>query len=227
MASSATVLEASVAEQSATEASILHAALITIPTPPVLKSAQSPELSRRSRPSSRAIKKKRRRTGENIIAAVVFVFSLLLLWPAQFGGMTGLTVVNGHSMEPTYATNDVVVTMRAPAYAVNDIVTYVIPEGQPGEGGRVIHRIRTVEHTSNGDRLTTQGDNNADVDPWIISSSDVLGKAVFQAPNMGNLVGTKVNPFLVGGVAAALFVMFTWRFTRGSKKKYADPRKKD
>jgi signal peptidase len=209
MANHASALEVSVTEPSVAETSSARSANATKTAP----------LLNRERPASRALKKKRRRVFQTALASLVVGVSMILLWPAQYGGISGLTVVNGHSMEPTYATNDVIVTVRTPVYGVGEIITYQIPEGQPGAGGRVIHRIVTATNVDGTQQFVTKGDNNSTVDPWTISSSDVLGRAIFQAPQMGNLVGTKVNPFLLGGVVASLFVMFAWRFTRGTQAK--------
>jgi signal peptidase len=132
-----------------------------------------------------------------------------LVWPAQFGGITGLTVVDGHSMEPLYHTGDLVISVRQPAYAVGDVVSYQVPEGQPGAGGRVIHRIVAVDNGV----YSTLGDNNPDLDPWRFESGDVLGKAVFMIPSIGaigTVLGSQAG--LIAGLACGLLVtILLWR----------------
>jgi Signal peptidase, peptidase S26 len=79
----------------------------------------------------------------------------LTLWPSTLGGRMGLVMVAGHSMEPTYQLGDAVIAWRQPV-EIGDIILYRIPEGDPGEGKTVIHRV--IGGDGNG--WTTQGDNN-------------------------------------------------------------------
>ncbi|MEJ1231171.1 MAG: signal peptidase I [Galbitalea sp.] len=149
----------------------------------------------------------------------IFLAALALLWPAQFGGFTGLTVVDGHSMEPTYHTGDLVVSLRLPSYQYGDIVSYLVPTGQPGAGGRVIHRIFAVDSSSGSAVYTTKGDNNPSVDPWHFHSGDVLGKALFSIPAIGSVLGGVANPIVVGLVAGILVVILLWRIGSAPKKR--------
>src|SRR3954470_12606918 len=89
--------------------------------------------------------------------AVAFV-AAWFLWPTSLGGCTTLTIVSGHSMEPTYLTGDLVVS-RCGEPAVGEIVVY-----QPHElgGARIIHRVIGGD----GSGWQIQGDNNGWVDPF-------------------------------------------------------------
>ena len=58
-----------------------------------------------------------------LVAALVVGY---FLWPTSLGGCTTLTIVSGHSMEPTYYTGDLVVS-RCGDYQVGDIVVYNPP----------------------------------------------------------------------------------------------------
>ena len=57
------------------------------------------------------------------------------LWPTSLGGCTTLTIVSGHSMEPTYYTGDLVVS-RCGDVGVGDVITYRPPDI---DGVRVYH----------------------------------------------------------------------------------------
>ncbi|MCU1414515.1 MAG: signal peptidase [Microbacteriaceae bacterium] len=168
---------------------------------------------------------KKHRVLRLVISLVVFGVALLALWPAQYGGFTGLTIVNGHSMEPTYHTGDLVLSLREPAYQPGEVVSYLIPKGQPGAGGRVIHRVLSVSTTTGTAVYTTQGDNNTSTDPWHFGSSDVLGKAVFSVPSIGTLLGKLANPLILGLAAAAAVFGIVWRFGRDPKKKNSSQRR--
>ncbi|WP_066585456.1 signal peptidase I [Cellulomonas timonensis] len=112
------------------------------------------------------------------------------LWPSTLGGCTTLTIVSGHSMDPTYATGDLVVA-RCGEPAVGDVVVY-----QPAteNGGRVIHRIIGGDAEA-GWRM--QGDNNDFTDPWMPTADEVLGVARLHLPQ-------------VGVVASILLMPLTW-----------------
>jgi signal peptidase len=143
------------------------------------------------------------------VASAVFILAaLLLLWPAQFGGITGLTLVNGASMNPTFHTGDLVVSVRLPAYQPGQIVSYLVPAGEPGAGGRVIHRIFSVD--SEG-IYTTKGDNNPDVDPWHFRSADALGTAIFALPGIGIMLGGLSSPLVMGVAFGLLVTLLLWR----------------
>ncbi len=108
----------------------------------------------------------------------VLVLFLVLLWPARWGGLFGWTVVAGHSMEPTYATGDLVFTAHRGGYSVGDIVVYEPPD--PSLAGHfVVHRITGVLPDGT---YETQGDNNPAPDQWTPSDSDVQGQAVLSIP---------------------------------------------
>ena len=160
---------------------------------------------------------KRRSPLRFVGSLVVFLVALVLLWPAQFGGLTGLTGVHGHSMEPTYHTGDLVVTFKLPAYHFGDIVSYEVPAGQLGAGGRVIHRIFATTVSGGKTIYTTKGDNNPSIDPWHFSNGDVLGKALFSIPAIGSVLGGASNPIVVGLVAGILVMLLVLRIGSAPK----------
>lgn len=162
----------------------------------------------------------RRRRGTlagRIVSTLLFIVAVVLLWPAQFGGVTGLTVVNGHSMEPTYHTGDLVLSIRQPGYSAGDIVSYSVPAGQPGAGGRVIHRVFSLDASSGATTYTTKGDNNPSVDPWHFGTSEVLGKAIFMVPGIGAVFGGSTSSLMIGLLAGVAVTVVIW--TAGSRRK--------
>jgi signal peptidase len=116
----------------------------------------------------------------------VLVIALPLIWafwPARYGGHTTLTVVSGASMEPTYRSGDLVIVRKGP-FLEGDVVLYQIPEGQPGEGGLVIHRVQEILPSG---QLLIQGDNKEHFDPWQVTSDDVVGTARYVVPGVGRI----------------------------------------
>lgn len=144
------------------------------------------------------------------LMVLALVAGVIVLWPATWGGVNGLTVVQGQSMEPTYATGDIVVTHREADYEVGDVVSYVVPQGQPGAGGRVIHRIATADGAGSATRFTTQGDNNATADVWTITARDITGKAIAHVPGVGALFGGRTLPIVLGAAGAVVVMTLLW-----------------
>jgi signal peptidase I len=146
-----------------------------------------------------------------IIAVVILLLALVAFWPAQYGGLSGLTVVQGKSMEPTYFTGDLVVSVRLPEYQVGTVISYLVPAGQTGAGTRVLHRITEIDMTTGGAIYTTTGDNNFGApDPWMIGQKDVMGTALFVLPGVGALLGGMSNPLLVALIMAFILAIILW-----------------
>jgi len=148
-----------------------------------------------------------------LIAAVLVV--AWLLWPTSLGGKTTLTIVSGHSMEPTYYTGDLVVT-RAAAPKVGDIVVY-----QPVDvgGARVIHRIVGGNATEG---WVMKGDNNSWLDPWQPKGSEVLGVARIHLPHFGTIARILVSPILWVGLILLAGALLLWPRSEQSEATAAD-----
>ncbi len=130
---------------------------------------------------------------------------LWLLLPASVGGSTGWTMVVGHSMEPTMQPGDLVVT-RKTTYEVGDVIVYAIPEGTPGEGVMVIHRI-SGGNASEG--FITIGDNRDMQDPWRPTPEDIMGEAWRVIPRGGWVIAWLRSPLMIGAFMSVMVFMVT------------------
>jgi signal peptidase len=126
-----------------------------------------------------------------------------LLWPTSLGGCTTLTIVSGHSMEPTYYTGDLVLA-RCGAPSVGDVIVY-----QPKDlgGARIIHRIVGGDPTTG---WTMKGDNNPTVDPFNPGPSEVLGVARVYVPKVGLVARSLTSPFVWGSLILLAVGLFIW-----------------
>jgi len=125
------------------------------------------------------------------------------LWPTTLGGCTSLTVVTGHSMEPTYYTGDLVVA-RCGAPHVGDVVVY-----RPSEvdaKARIVHRI--IGGTSEG--WTLQGDNNDYPDSFAPTDDDVLGIAKVHVPKVMLVWDALSSPYVWGGLILLALALAAW-----------------
>jgi len=139
-----------------------------------------------------------------------------LLWPTSLGGCTTLTIVSGHSMEPTYYTGDLVVARCATA-AVGDVVVY-----QPKElgGARIIHRITGGDATTG---WVLQGDNNTAADPFNPAGSEVLGVAQVYLPKVGLVARGLTSPYVWGSFILIAIGLFVWPRQDDDDEPIADP----
>ncbi|GIG22571.1 hypothetical protein Cch01nite_32950 [Cellulomonas chitinilytica] len=117
-----------------------------------------------------------------VVVAIVAAF----LWPTAWGGSTSLTIVAGHSMEPTLVTGDLVVGRSGPV-AVGDVVVY-----QPDDvDGHVVHRVVGGSATEG---WVMRGDNNTWDDIWTPTSDDVVGVVRWRLPHVGSALTALTSP---------------------------------
>lgn len=128
----------------------------------------------------------------------------LLTWPVQLGGGTGYVVVAGNSMSGTYDSGDLVVTRSQDGYRRGQVAVFTVPDGVPGEGIPVVHRLVGGDGDTG---WTTRGDDVDVDDPWSPTDEDVVGAVVLHLPGTGYVVTTLLNPYvlaaLVGGLVTA------------------------
>lgn len=142
---------------------------------------------------------------------VAFVAGLVyFFWPTTLGGCSTLTIVSGHSMEPTYYTGDLVWS-RCGEPAVGDVVVYSPPET---DGARVIHRITGGDGV---DGWVIQGDNNSFVDPWTPDNSLVVGIARAHIPHLGTAVYALANPYIWVSLLLIAGAIYLWPRARDAE----------
>lgn len=124
------------------------------------------------------------------------------LWPSSLGGCTTLTIVSGHSMEPTYYTGDLVVSRCGPV-EIGDVIVY----NPPSVGGaRVIHRI--VGGDENG--WLVQGDNNDFLDPWEPTEDRILGSSSLHLPGVGKFASILISPLTWVSLLIVALAVIVW-----------------
>ncbi len=133
------------------------------------------------------------------------------LWPTRFGGQALFVVVRGESMKPTYEQGDLLYARKSGDYEVGDIAIYRIPDGQPGEGMLVVHRIKRI--LPDGTYLF-QGDNKNDTDDVTPDRAHLVGKPIVdvgEIPTRG-LILLPVLLTLLAGIAVTFAL---WPDKRG------------
>ena len=151
-----------------------------------------------------------RRLGQ--LTAVALTAALVAAWvvflrPVSLGGPADYVIVSGHSMEPTFRTGDVVVSLRRHAYRRGDVVVYRVPAGETAAGDRVIHRIVGGSAETG---FLMKGDNKNGVDPWRPTSKDVVGKEILRIPDAGQgllFLRTPLGVALIAGLTTLLVAL--------------------
>ncbi|MFI2753161.1 signal peptidase I [Cellulomonas sp. P22] len=150
-----------------------------------------------------------RGTVANVALVAFLLGAVWALWPSNLGGCTTLTIVSGHSMEPTYYTGDLVVS-RCGEAGVGDVVVY-----RPARenGGRVIHRVVGGD-AETGWRM--KGDNNDFTDPWTPTADEVLGVARLHVPHLGAVAAILLAPLTWMSVLVLAAAVLMWPSRRAT-----------
>jgi len=128
---------------------------------------------------------------------------LLLLRPDFLAGPASYVIVSGDSMEPTLHDGDLAITRSQGGYAIGDIVAFHVPEGEPGEGAIVIHRI---VGGSPDEGFVMQGDNKEGPDSWQPKENLIVGKMWFRLPGAGRWLAVLRAPAVMAAGAAGVAV---------------------
>lgn len=137
-----------------------------------------------------------RRLTKSAMSALLF----LVIIAASYVLAQRTAIVSGESMEPTMHTGDIVFVWPQSHYEVGSVVVYRIPDGQPGEGRTVIHRV--TGHR--GDQMILQGDNNDSIDPWNPTVDDALGARVVLIPKIGIYLALLRKPSVLASLFAGI-----------------------
>jgi signal peptidase I len=144
---------------------------------------------------------RRRRTPQlavYVACGVLAVSWFLWLRPVALGGAASYVVVQGASMEPTYHDGDLVIVREEDRYDEGEVIAFRAG-GRFEDRTRIIHRI--VGTTD--DAFLTQGDNRDRLDPWQPTDDDVIGRAVFHVPHLGDVAGAAGRPQVLAALGGA------------------------
>ncbi|MEB2527211.1 signal peptidase I [Kocuria rosea] len=146
----------------------------------------------------------------NLAALVVLALALAMLVPGALGYER--YVITGASMSGTFEKGTLAIESAVPVadLAVGDVITY-LPPPDSGLTELVTHRILTVEESESGPVFRTQGDANADADPWTFQlPGPTQARLDHAVPHLGwafiALSDPQVRQFVIG-VPAGLIAL--------------------
>ena len=146
------------------------------------------------------------RSLSSALGMLIILGTAWLLWPASLGGRAQFIIVQGTSMEPMYHNGDLLYARKAGNYAADDVAVYAIPEGEPGAGALLVHRIISEDATG---KYRFRGDNRESLDDAQPSQRDIVAKPL---ANLGQLPTRLIilTPFFLSVVFGAAVAWFLW-----------------
>ena len=141
---------------------------------------------------------------------VVCGLGLLSFGVAAWSGAVALVITTGSSMDPTYASGDLVLVRSVDRYEVGDVVAY----HNHDLGQVVLHRIVQIDDGE----LVTKGDDNTWVDSYRPTPAEVRGRQWLHVPGLGRHLQLLFDPTVVAAVVgAATLVALGGRSTRSAQ----------
>jgi len=146
--------------------------------------------------ASRPRHRQARREGEGSLAGwvVTTIVAVAIIWFAVGLFPVHPTTVIGGSMRPTLDVGDVVIVVEVPADTIEpgDIIQF-----REAEGSTTVHRVVEIQEIEGNMVFVTQGDANEAPDPDPVLADNVVGKVIFNIPNVGG-AAISVKQFFTG-----------------------------
>jgi signal peptidase I len=137
------------------------------------------------------------RLGGTILLVAAMLPALALLVPSLLGYER--YIITGGSMSGAFEVGSIAYERAVPVedLVVGDVITYM-PPADAGFNQLVTHRIIEITEAENGGPLfLTQGDANADPDPWTFQLDQPVQPVVeFTAPLLGYAFIALANPLI-------------------------------
>ena len=168
-------------------------------------------------------------TSEQIIEVIKTALLITLVLETYLGAVyisnnfTPFMIVTTGSMEPSIMVGDLIYVKGVPAdeLQVGDIITFTPPSDYV-RGARVTHRIAEISYTKDDIYFRTQGDANPSIDPWTITSGDIIGRQSGIVKGLGGFFLWVKTPAGMATLGAILVVYMFWpniMQTLGGKRK--------
>jgi signal peptidase len=124
---------------------------------------------------------------------------------------TPLMVVTTGSMQPILEVGDLIYVkgVAASEIRVGDIITFR-PPLEFIQGTLITHRVVDITYDTNEVYFKTKGDNNPSVDPWTISSGDVIGRQTAAFQGVGNYFLWMKTPAGITTLLAVVAIYLLW-----------------
>ena len=123
-----------------------------------------------------------KKTTRRIILVPIILLSIVMIYLISGLFKYKMIAIGSGSMEPYYYRGDAVVYEKKKAKEVKEGDVLVFANGHT----IVTHRVMSIAHDGNGRyNIVTKGDNNKNVDDYIVQTDDVLGIVKFPVKYVG------------------------------------------
>lgn len=142
-----------------------------------------------------------------IAFTLLLAVTLVLAWPAPWGGRFAFGVVSGTSMLPQLEPGDLVLALRNPdnEYQIGDTILYHVD--YQGTVGRIVHKI--VGKNPDGTYIT-QGVNKRAPDIWPVVPSNVQGRVFASFSNGQKIIDVIKSPNFIPLTFGLYLVWMFW-----------------
>ena len=136
-----------------------------------------------------------------------------------------IVAVQGHSMQPTLVTGDLVVLegVNPANLRKGDIIAVTVAPAYRKRydlPAHVVHRIVGIQHTKHGLLFTTKGDANTSADIFKTPASNIVGELRYKIPDVGYVFlffGSRQGEIFLGaagGIVLLYFLLGLWEDRR-------------
>lgn len=94
-------------------------------------------------------------------------------------------VIESESMLPTYEIGHMIIIKKEKYYSIGDVITFY-PHGKDDK--TYTHRIEKIIQKDTERKYITKGDNNPVADNFNIFHDDIVGRVVFDIPQVGKII---------------------------------------
>jgi len=138
-----------------------------------------------------------------VVAVSLMIFPFVLYLGDQ------VMVVTSDSMLPTLKPNDMIVVRSATIDEIStgDIIAF---HSNYEDIGIVAHRVFKISADHGSIAIVTKGDNVPDIDDWIVTEENLIGKVVSYIPNVGIFLKEPVRYAIIAFIVI-LSVGLIWK----------------
>ncbi len=121
-----------------------------------------------------------------LIIVVLFFGVCIFLLSNHIGGFRAFVVMSS-SMEPAISTGSLVITQQVQPKNLRkgDVITFIPPSKNRDY---ITHRITRASENGTLTLFKTKGDKNKAEDGWVLAGGGVVGKVIYQVPQLGYLL---------------------------------------
>jgi len=142
------------------------------------------------------------------------LLAIIILYAISFLLINSVYIV-ANSMAPAIGSGSLIfyTTNLADGIEEGDVIVYKVPAREYP----IAHRVYEI----NDEGIKTKGDNNINVDPWVITEEYIIGKMRFSIPLLGYIFGyppTIISKIILSYLLSCLIIFGYNKYTKKGEK---------